>query len=330
MTRLLPAFRAWFGAFFRSRHDLGLELAALRQQVGVLKRQNPRPKLSRWDRLFWMTLRRLWSRWARLLVIVKPETVVSWHRAGFRWYWRFLSRHRPGRPKITSELQKLIRSMATENPTWGAPRIYGELLKLGLEISECTVSRYLDRSNHPRDSGKRWLTFLKHHREAMAAMDFFTVATATFQVLYCFFVISQDRSTCQFAIDTLDRDLLKRFDQAIGRKGYRNRSEAIRNLIREHLVQEDADENRIIVGTLTMVYDHHRPGLSGKLIEAQHHAATKVLAGTHVHLDHENCLEVVIMKGRSGEVRRLGDHLLGLRGVKHGRLVVSSTGKNLM
>jgi len=193
MTRLLPAFRAWFGAFFRSRHDLGLELAALRQQVGVLKRQNPRPKLSRWDRLFWMTLRRLWSRWARMLVIVKPETVVSWHRAGFRWYWRFLSRHRPGRPKITSELQKLIRSMATENPTWGAPRIHGELLKLGLEISECTVPRNPDRSNHPRDSGKRWLTFLKNHREAMAAMDFLTVPTATFQVLYCFFVISHRR-----------------------------------------------------------------------------------------------------------------------------------------
>ena len=128
-----------------------------------------------------MILRCLWSRWARVLVIVKPETVVSWHRAGFRWYWRFLSRHRPGRPKITSELQKLIRSMATENPTWGAPRIHGELLKLGFEISECTVSRYLGRMKRHGDSGKRWLTFLKNHREAIAAMDFFTVPTATFR-----------------------------------------------------------------------------------------------------------------------------------------------------
>jgi CopG family nickel-responsive transcriptional regulator len=128
---------------------------------------------------------------------------------------------------------------------------------------------------------------------------------------------------------SLERDLLERFDQAIGRKGYGNRSEAIRDLIREHLVQEEADENRVIVGTLTMVYDHHRPGLSEKLIDAQHHASAEVLAATHVHLDRSNCLEVVIMKGKTGEVCKLGDQLLSLRGVKHGRLVVTSTGKNL-
>lgn len=193
MTRIFTAFLAWSGAFFRSRHALGLELVAFRHQLAVLKRQKPRPKLSRWDRLFWLTLRRLWPKWSSVLLIVKPETVVRWHRAGFQWYWRFLSRHRPGRPKITSELQKLIRSMATENPTWGAPRIHGELLKLGFEISECTVSRYLHRMPRHRDSGKRWLTFLKNHREAIAAMDFFTVPTATFRVLYCFFVISHSR-----------------------------------------------------------------------------------------------------------------------------------------
>ncbi|MGD0922654.1 MAG: hypothetical protein ABSA70_12940, partial [Terriglobia bacterium] len=96
MTRRLPAFFSWFGAFFRSRHDLGLELAGLRHQLAVFKRQNPRPKLNLWDRLFWLTLRRLWSRWASVLLIVKPETVVRWHHAGFRWDWRFLSRHRPG------------------------------------------------------------------------------------------------------------------------------------------------------------------------------------------------------------------------------------------
>src|SRR5215467_6122481 len=101
MTRLLLAFLSWSGAFFRSRHDLGLELIALRQQVGVLKRKNPRPQLSLCDRLFWLGLRRWWSKWARVLVVVRPETVVGWHRAGFRGYWRFLSRRRPGRPKIT-------------------------------------------------------------------------------------------------------------------------------------------------------------------------------------------------------------------------------------
>ena len=99
--------------------------------------------------------------------------------------------------------------------------------------------------------------------------------------------------------------------------------------LREHLVEEEAGQNKVIVGTLTIVYDHHRPNLSEKLIAAQHHAASKVLAATHVHLDHHNCLEVVIMKGRSREVRNLGDQILSLRGVKHGRLVITSTGKNL-
>jgi len=128
---------------------------------------------------------------------------------------------------------------------------------------------------------------------------------------------------------SLERDLLERFDEAIHRKGYQNRSEAIRDLIREHLVQEQVDENKTIVGTLTMVYDHHRPKLSERLIDAQHHATPKVLAATHVHLDHRNCLEVIIMKGKAGEVRKLADQLLSLRGVNHGRLVVTSTGKNL-
>ena len=193
MPRFLSFVLAWFSAFFCSRNDLGLEIVALRHQLAVLKRKNPRPRLTWSDRLFWLTLRRLWSRWASVLLMVKPETVVSWHRAGFRWYWRFLSRHRLGRPRITPELQKLIRHMAAENPTWGAPRIHGELLKLGFQISECTVSRYLGRTNRHGDCGKGWLIFLKNHREAIAAMDFFTVPTATFRMLYCFFVISHSR-----------------------------------------------------------------------------------------------------------------------------------------
>ena len=126
---------------------------------------------------------------------------------------------------------------------------------------------------------------------------------------------------------SLERELLERFDKAIHRKGYQNRSEAIRDLIREHLVEEAVDENRVIVGTLTMVYDHHQPNLSAKLIEAQHEAASKVLAATHVHLDHHHCLEVVILKGRSGEVKSLADRILSLRGVQHGRLNVTTTGK---
>jgi len=128
---------------------------------------------------------------------------------------------------------------------------------------------------------------------------------------------------------SLERDLLERFDAAIDRKGYQNRSEAIRDLIREHLVEEAVEDNKVIVGTLTMVYDHHQPNLSAKLIEAQHEAASKVLAATHVHLDHHHCLEVVILKGRSGEVKSLADRILSLRGVKHGQLTVTTTGKHL-
>ncbi len=121
--------------------DLALEILALRQQVLVLKGKNPRPTLGRFDRLFWVALRRVWSRWTEVLVVVRPETVVSWHRAGFRLYWRFISRRADrGRPRIIHQVRKLIQRMAAENPTWRAPRIHGELLKLG--VSERTVSRY--------------------------------------------------------------------------------------------------------------------------------------------------------------------------------------------
>ena len=167
---------------------------ALRLQVKVLKRQYPRSRLNVWDQVFWVFLRRVWSRWAEVLVVVKPETVVRWHRAGFRLYWRWLSRRRElGRPRIGSEIRQLIARMASENPLWGAPRIHGELVKLGFDVSERTVSRYLGRVGRKGDPRKLWLIFLRNHREVIAAMDFFTVPTATFRVLYCFFVISHSR-----------------------------------------------------------------------------------------------------------------------------------------
>jgi putative transposase len=121
--------------------------------------------------------------------------VVRWHRAGFRLYWSWLSRTRRvgGRRPLTKELRDLIYRMVAENPTWGAPRIHGELLKLGFDISERTVSRWVKRANNNPDSARRWLAFLRNHREAIAAMDFFTVPTLTFGVLYCFFVIGHDR-----------------------------------------------------------------------------------------------------------------------------------------
>jgi putative transposase len=194
MFKFVLSLFARFGAFLRSRSSLAFEIVVLCQQMSVLNRKNPRPRLSPWDQAFWVFLRRVWSRWAEVLVVVKPETVVRWHRAGFRLYWRFLSQRREiGRPGISSEPRQLIERMAKENPTWGAPRIQGELLKLGFEVSERTVSRYLARVGRNGDRRKPWLIFLKNHQEVIAAMDFFTVPTATFRVLYYFFVIGHSR-----------------------------------------------------------------------------------------------------------------------------------------
>ena len=178
------SFLAALRVFFRNRTDTALEVLALRQQLGVLKRKRPRPVLNRLDRLFWTTLRTLWSRWDEVLVIVKPETVIGWHRAGFRLYWRWRSRPRSGRPKISEEIRVLIRRMAEENSDWGAPKIHGEMLKLGLVVSERTVARYLRRIRRRADPSKRWLAFLRNHREVIVAFDFFTVPTITFQLLY--------------------------------------------------------------------------------------------------------------------------------------------------
>jgi transposase InsO family protein len=149
--------------------------------------------LNSWDRFFWTTLLRFWSRWSDVLVVVKPETVVAWHRAGFHLYWRWRSRPRGGRPKITGEIRGLIRRLAEENPDWGAPKIHGELQKLGFVVSERSVARYLRRIGRRGDPAKRWLSFLQNHREVIVAFDFFTVPTLTFQLLYCFFVIEHGR-----------------------------------------------------------------------------------------------------------------------------------------
>jgi putative transposase len=191
MVPLVLAMVFYFRCFVVTRHRLALEAGALRQQLAVFKRKQSRPRLQRLDRLFWVALRRLWSGWTDALIIVQPETVVSWHRAGFRLFWRWRSQ-RAGRPKLDKEIRELIRRMKADNPTWGAPRIHGELLQLGFEISEPTVSRYLQGLKRRCDEGKakRWLAFLNNHREVIAAFDFFTVPTLRFRTLYCFFVIA--------------------------------------------------------------------------------------------------------------------------------------------
>ena len=179
----------------RSRRDLLLENLALRQQLGMLKQKHPQPRFAAPDKLFWVVLRRLWPGWKRALILVHPETVVRWHRAGFKLYWTWLSRHRTraGRKCVSRELRELIFRMVAENPTWGAPRIHGELKMLGFDISERTVLRWMRKAPRSPEPAKRWAAFLSNHREAIAAMDFFTVPTLTFGVLYCFFVIAHDR-----------------------------------------------------------------------------------------------------------------------------------------
>src|ERR1700678_2291157 len=183
------------GLLFCGRRSLLLENLALRQQLAVLKRRHPRPSLYPFDKLFWVIARRGGSAWKQSLIIVTPETVVRWHRAGFCMYWRLISRVRRqvGRRPTPKEVRELIFLMVVENSTWGAPRIHGELRMLGFELSERTISRWMKRAPRNPDRAKRWLVFLRNHREAIAAMDFFTVPTITFGLLYCFFVIGHDR-----------------------------------------------------------------------------------------------------------------------------------------
>jgi hypothetical protein len=170
---ILGAILAALAVFFRSRLDVSLEMLALRQQVAVLKRKRRRLVLSRLDRLFWIMLRSVWPRWSDVLAIVKPATVIAWHRKCFRLYWRWRFRQRGGGPRIAEEVRSLIRKMRLGNDDSGAPKRHGELLKLGFNISERTVARYL-RGLRPR-AGKpdqRWKTFLANHREVIVAFDF--------------------------------------------------------------------------------------------------------------------------------------------------------------
>jgi putative transposase len=180
-------------SIFRSSAFLELENLALRHQIGVLQRSaRRRPTLTPGDRLLWVCLSRLWRDWRSALAIVKPETVVAWHRAGFRLFWTWkVRRGQPGRPVISREFRDLIRRMCRENPGCGAPRIHGELLKLGIEIGESSVNKYMVRCR--KAPSQSWRTFLENHVTQMVSIDFFTVPTIRFQVLYVFLVLAHDR-----------------------------------------------------------------------------------------------------------------------------------------
>jgi putative transposase len=191
MLTILSAVVSIFAFRFRSRASLELKLIALQHQLAVLRRQRPgRPQLSSLDRLLWVWLYRIWPQVIDAMILVKPATVVQWHRKGFRLHWRWRSRH-PGRPKIGAEIRALIRRMSRANPLWGAPRIHGELLKLGIKISQATVGRWMPW--RPRVPSPTWRSFLRNHLPDLAAVDMFVVATATFQLLYTLIVLSLDR-----------------------------------------------------------------------------------------------------------------------------------------
>ena len=177
---------------FTSQARLHAEIAVLRQQVIVLQRKSSgRVRLSNADRWFFVQLYRMFPSILQALHIIRPETLVRWHRAGFRSYWRWKSRNRGGRPQIDIELRALIRQMSNNNPLWGAPRIHGELLKLGFEVAQSTVAKYMIRRRGP--PGQSWWTFLRNHAPEVAAMDLFVVPTLAFSLLYGFVIVRLDR-----------------------------------------------------------------------------------------------------------------------------------------
>jgi putative transposase len=175
----------------RGHHELVLENLALRQQVRTLQRAVKRPRLRGRDRAFWILLAHCWKRWRTAVVLVQPETVVRWHRDWLRHRWARRSRARHhGRPAINPEIRRLVGEMAAANPLWGAPRIHGEVQKLGIEVSERTVSRMMPRQRPPSQT---WRTFLANHVASMVSMDFFTVSTLTGRILFVLVVLSHDR-----------------------------------------------------------------------------------------------------------------------------------------
>ena len=177
---------------FRSRASLEAEIMALRHQLNVLRRKSPkRLAFSNFDRLIFAGLRKIAPNVLNALVIVKPETVIGWHSAGFRLFWRWKSQSRRGRPKVPLEIRQLIRDMSLANPLWGAPRIHGELRKLGIEVSQASVAKYMARHRRPPSQG--WRTFLRNHADGIASMDLFVVPTLSFRLLFGLLIMRHGR-----------------------------------------------------------------------------------------------------------------------------------------
>jgi putative transposase len=191
ITTLLHLLRL-FPFLCGGHRQLALENLALRQQLAVYKRTAKRPQLRRGERLFWICLSRVWTKWRADLVIVAPDTVLRWQRHRFRLHWTTLSgRPAGGRPPVSPEIRALVRQMAAANPLWGAPRIHGELLKLGIDIGERTVSRLIPKRRTP--PSQTWRTFLTNHVRDLVSIDFFTVPTAGWRVLFVLVVLAHHR-----------------------------------------------------------------------------------------------------------------------------------------
>jgi len=192
MIALLCFVLAVLASPFKSKYRLEAENAVLRHQLIVLRRKvQGRVRLTNNDRWFFIQLYRWFPSILKVLTIIQPETLVRWHRAGFRCYWRWKSHSRGGRPQIETDLRALIRQMSMENPLWGAPRIHGELLKLGFDVAQSTVAKYMVKHWGPPSQG--WLTFLRNHAPDIAAMDLFVVPTIGFDLLYAFVIVRLDR-----------------------------------------------------------------------------------------------------------------------------------------
>jgi transposase InsO family protein len=189
---VLISLLAMLRGLMRSRAVLHLEILALRHQLQVLHRSQPRRRrLANADRCLWAWLSGAWAGWRTAVVIVKPETVIAWHRQGFRLFWTWKSRRRTGRPPVPSDVSMLIRTMAQANPLWGAPRIHGELLKLGIDVSQATVAKYMAKRRRP--PSQTWRTFLANHLHQIVAADFFVVPTATYRLLFVLVILAHDR-----------------------------------------------------------------------------------------------------------------------------------------
>jgi putative transposase len=192
MLPVISALLCFVVSLFRSQAALRLENLALRHQLAVYQQALHRPRLRPSDRLFWVWLSRLWPGWQAALAFVQPRTVIAWQCKRFREYWYRLSQQgKPGRPTIAKEVRDLIRAMWQANPTWGSPRIVGELRKLGIEVAKSTVEKYRVRRQQP--PSPTWKTFLQNHTQDLAALDFFTVSTVTFRVLFVLVVLVHER-----------------------------------------------------------------------------------------------------------------------------------------